>query len=160
MPWFFSFWVGARGELIEKHAFFDLFLLTTIIEKMPFSTQIVGILTSFNYITCAKRFFSFSFIPNLFSSCSHHVPNMFPMFSLCPIVCALAINPNKKWWQIVLKINVSCNLWKGLRCTHDAPSFFGGGVEGVFFASLIPNVFLMCSYRVDMGFPKFPSCSQ
>jgi hypothetical protein len=38
-------------SLIEKHVFFNLFLLTNIVEKMSFSTQIVGILTSFNYIS-------------------------------------------------------------------------------------------------------------
>jgi len=37
--------------LVEKHVFFDLFLSINIVEKVSFSTQIVGILTSFNYIS-------------------------------------------------------------------------------------------------------------
>jgi hypothetical protein len=36
--------------LVEKHVFFELFLSINIVEKVSFSTQIVGILTSFNYI--------------------------------------------------------------------------------------------------------------
>ncbi len=44
-----------KYALVEKHVFFNLFLLINIVGKMSFSTQIVGILTSFNYISWQRQ---------------------------------------------------------------------------------------------------------
>ncbi len=76
---------------------------------------------------------------------------------LCPQNFAHAINLGKKWWQIILEREISCNQWEGATCIHewfnDLGFFFFlmGQGRGIFVFSLVPNVF-------PSSFQNVPKC--
>jgi len=88
-----------------------------------------------------EDFFHFSFVPIMFPLGSQCVPQECSMFAkLCP-----CISLGEKWWQTVLKREISCRQWEGSAYTHEQFKFFsfgGGGGTGTFcFFSLVLKVF-------------------
>ncbi len=91
---------------------------------------------------------------------------------LCPIVCALAISLDQKWWQTTLEIKVSCSQWKGSAWTHEGSRFslkkwegegegakswgLGEGIFGGFFpcSQCVPIMFPWSSQKVPQFIPQ------
>jgi hypothetical protein len=44
-----------------------------------------------------------------------------PTLTMSPKFCH-AINLGKKWWQIILEREISCNQWEGATCIHERSS--------------------------------------
>jgi hypothetical protein len=87
--------------------------------------------------------------------------------STYPSIYDGGISPGQKWWQTVLKIEISCSQWEGSECNSKCLFFFFFlsfkflmGEDFFFHFSFVPITFSSCSQWVPIMFSIHSLSSQ